>query len=411
MLEILFCSMLTILPDFLIRRFVQGKRIGKEITLYTVFYELRIGITACILLAVLLITTIFYNHPSTKYATLYYRSVPILPEASGRVAEVYIAGRTRVQAGEPLFRLDTAAQEAAAATAKSRIAEITAQLTLVENDIAAAQGQVDQAQANATNASQQLEVKKSLSSRSSTAVSNREIEQLQNSLDQAIGALNSANATLNSAIAKRDILLPAQLETAKAQLVEAETAIEKGTIRAGVSGLVEQFSLRVGDLVNPVLRPAGMLIPDEDRTRRIAAGFDQIEAQVLRPGLYAEVTCPSLPLTVIPMVVVSVQEAVSTGQVSTSDKLVDIAQVLRTPGTILTFMEPLYEGGLDKLPLGAYCIANVYSNNHDRISSGEVSGVHAVALHVIDTLGLVHALILRAQTLLLPIRSLVLSDH
>jgi hypothetical protein len=70
MLEILFCSLITIFPDFLYRRFVQGKRIGREITLFSVWYELRIGITACVILAVLLITVIFYNHPSTKTATL-----------------------------------------------------------------------------------------------------------------------------------------------------------------------------------------------------------------------------------------------------------------------------------------------------------------------------------------------------
>ncbi len=39
MLEVLLCSMLTILPDHLFRRFVQGKRIGKEITLLSVWFE------------------------------------------------------------------------------------------------------------------------------------------------------------------------------------------------------------------------------------------------------------------------------------------------------------------------------------------------------------------------------------
>ena len=34
MFELLFCSILTILPDFLFRRYVQGKRLGKEITFY-----------------------------------------------------------------------------------------------------------------------------------------------------------------------------------------------------------------------------------------------------------------------------------------------------------------------------------------------------------------------------------------
>jgi len=45
MLELLLCSLLTILPDYLYRRYVQGKRIGKEITLYSVWFELRWGIT------------------------------------------------------------------------------------------------------------------------------------------------------------------------------------------------------------------------------------------------------------------------------------------------------------------------------------------------------------------------------
>ena len=63
MLELMLCSMLTLLPDFLFRRFVQGKRLGKEITLFSVWYELRWGITLCLILTVLLITVVLYNHP------------------------------------------------------------------------------------------------------------------------------------------------------------------------------------------------------------------------------------------------------------------------------------------------------------------------------------------------------------
>ena len=69
MLELLLCSLLTIVPDYLYRRYGQGKRLGKEITLYSVWFELRWGITACLMLTVGLITVIFYNHPSTTSAT------------------------------------------------------------------------------------------------------------------------------------------------------------------------------------------------------------------------------------------------------------------------------------------------------------------------------------------------------
>ena len=90
MLEMLFCSVLTILPDYLYRRYVQGKRLGREITFYSVWFELRWGITSCVVLTVCLITVIFYNHPSTTSVTLFFRTVPIVPETIGRVAEIYV---------------------------------------------------------------------------------------------------------------------------------------------------------------------------------------------------------------------------------------------------------------------------------------------------------------------------------
>ena len=66
MFEFLLCSMITILPDYLYRRFGQGKRIGHEITIYSMWFELRWGITACLILTISLITMIFYYHPSTS---------------------------------------------------------------------------------------------------------------------------------------------------------------------------------------------------------------------------------------------------------------------------------------------------------------------------------------------------------
>jgi hypothetical protein len=90
MLEIMLCSLLTVVPDYLFRRYVQNKRIGKEITLFSVWYELRWGITACLVLTVCLITTVFYHHPSTTNVTLFFRTIPIISETTGRVAEVHV---------------------------------------------------------------------------------------------------------------------------------------------------------------------------------------------------------------------------------------------------------------------------------------------------------------------------------
>src|SRR5438477_2538693 len=114
MLELLLCSMLTVFPDYLYRRLVQGKRLGKEITFFSVWFELRWGIVSCVVLTVSLITMIFYFHPSTSSVTVFFRTIPILPEGSGRVAEVRVGISAPVKQGELIFRLDRARQEAAA---------------------------------------------------------------------------------------------------------------------------------------------------------------------------------------------------------------------------------------------------------------------------------------------------------
>src|SRR6266568_757405 len=107
MLELLLCSLLTIVPDYLFRRYAQGKRFGTEITFYSVWFELRWGITACLVLTVSLITVVFYNHPSTTNVTLFFRTVPIIPETNGRVAEIYVGNASApVAKGAPIFRLD-----------------------------------------------------------------------------------------------------------------------------------------------------------------------------------------------------------------------------------------------------------------------------------------------------------------
>jgi hypothetical protein len=60
---------------------------------------------------------------------------------------------------------------------------------------------------------------------------------------------------------------------------------------------------------------------------------------------------------------------------------------------------------------GSSCIANAYSNNHDLIESKDTGFLKGMALHAVDALGLVHALILRLQALVLPFSTLVFSGH
>ena len=409
MLELLLCSMLTILPDFLFRRFVQGKRIGREITLYSMWFELRWGITTCLILTTLLILTVFYNHPATSNVTLFYRTVPILPEINGRVSEVSLDYSGHVEKGAPIFKLDDSKQRAAVETARRKVAEVDAAMAVAENDVSKAEHQLEEAKANLQTAQYELETKQNLQRIDPRALPAREVGRLQVIVQGRMAAVNSATAARDAAQEKLSTQFQAEKASAEAALDQAEVDLSKTVIRAGVSGRVEQFTLRRGDVVNPLMRPAGILIPD-NAGRYLTAGFDQIEAQVMKVGMIAEVTCVSKPFTIIPMVVTDLQGYISAGQFRGGEQLLEPKQVTQ-PGTLIAFLEPLYKGGLNGVTLGSSCIANAYSSNHDEIAAPETGTLRGLALHAVDGLALVHAVLLRIQALLLPFKTLVFGGH
>jgi multidrug resistance efflux pump len=410
MLELLLCSLVTILPDYLYRRYAQGKRLGKEITLYSVWFELRWGITACLILTVGLITAIFYNHPSTSNVTLFFRTVPIVPETNGRVAETFVGVTGPIKAGEPIFRLDSSKQEAAVEAARRKIAESDGEMAVARADVTKAEGQLQAATSTHQQTLDELETKRELQRRNAGNVPFREIERLEVRAEGQLGDIAAAAAAKQGAEERVATLIPAQKESAEAALAQAQVELDKTVIKAGVTGRIEQFTLRVGDIVNPLMRPAGILIPEGAGQGVLQAGFNQIEAQIMKTGMIAEVTCASKPWTIIPMVVTNVQDYIAAGQFRGGEQLVDVQQVAR-PGTLLVFLEPLYKGGLDGITPGSSCIANAYSNNHDTIVSKDTGVIRGLLLHALDALALVHALILRLQALLLPFQTLVFGGH
>jgi multidrug resistance efflux pump len=410
MLELLLCSLFTILPDYLYRRYGQGKRFGQEITFYSVWYEFRYGITTCVMLTIALITVVFYFHPSTKNVTAFFRTIPILPEINGRVDEVYVGFSSDVAKGAPLFRLGDTKQKAALESANRKVAEVDAAMVHAKNDIVAAQGQVVMARGDLQQALDELATKEELQRRNPGIVAPRQIDKLRVAVQARRGGVTAAEAAERAAESKLIIVLPAEKESAEAAKAQAQVDLDKTVIYAGVSGRVEQFNLRVGDIVNPLIRPAGILVPSEAGRLQLVAGFNQLEQQVIKVGMTAEVTCISKPWTIIPMVVTQVQDYIAAGQVKTSEVLVDAQQVMQ-PGTLTAFLAPRYKGGLDGVAPGSSCVANAYSNNHDELQRKDIGWGSWAFLHMVDAVALVHAMILRLQALVFPIQALVLSGH
>jgi multidrug resistance efflux pump len=407
MLELLVCSMVTILPDYLYRRYVQGKRFGREINLYTVWYELRWGITLCLVLTISLITMIFYFHPATTNVASLFRTVTILPEKGGRVADVFVKLNDQVEAGQPLFQLDSTAEKAALETARRQVTEDDAALAVANTELVAADGQIQAAQSSYQQAVDEYETKNELILRNASTVAEREVQKLQVAVEGRKGTLDAVLANKKTLEEKISSLLPAQKASAEAAVQQAQVDLDKTLVRAGIKGTVAQFTLRPGDVVNPMVRPAGLLIP-ANAGHVMVAGFGQIEAQIMKVGMLGEIACSAKPFTIIPVVVTQVQDVIAAGQVRPTDLLVDVQQVA-TPGTITVFMESLYPGQLDDIPPGSSCTANAYTSFEERLATEKLDTPTFIFMHVVDTVAMVHAMILRLQALMLPVQTLVLS--
>ena len=142
----------------------------------------------------------------------------------------------------------------------------------------------------------ELETKQELYRRNPGNVPFREIERLQERVRGTARRDHGRDGRRNRGIEERiSTLLPAEKASAEAALAQAQVDLDKTVIRAGVDGRVEQFLLRAGDLVNPMMRPAGILIPEGAGRQVLHAGFGQIEAQIMKVGMVAEATCVSKP--------------------------------------------------------------------------------------------------------------------
>ncbi len=301
---------------------------------------------------------------------------------------------SEVEKGQPIFRLDSSSQQAAVDVAQRRIAEIDASMPVARADIASAEALIQQAQSAEQQVLDELRTKRELVRRDPGNVAARDIEKLQNhgcwpkGWRLRLPKRRGWRLKRVSAHCCRRRKRPHRPHSSRLKV-----DLSKTVVYAGVSGRVEQFVLRVGDIVNPLMRPAGVLIPAEAGRRGLLAGFGRIEAQVIKTGMAAEVTCISKPLTIIPMIVSDVQDAIAAGQVRAGEQLID-AQRVTAPGTISVYLEPLFKGTMDDVPPGSTCIANLYTNNHERLAKEKLSVGTWLYLHVIDAVALVHALML-----------------
>ena len=86
-----------------------------------------------------------------------FRTVAILPETNGRVSEIFVKWRDKIEKGAPIFKLDSTKQEADLELAKRRIVEVDAAMVMAQADIAAAEGKIIEAKGALQQAQDELQ--------------------------------------------------------------------------------------------------------------------------------------------------------------------------------------------------------------------------------------------------------------
>jgi multidrug resistance efflux pump len=148
-----------------------------------------------------------------------------------------VANNQQVEAGQPIFQLDTMERAAALAAAKSGVAEVEAAMSVAQTELVAAVGSVTQARAALKQSEEELSRNLILRDRGSAAVAEREVDRLLNLVDVRQGAVDAALANQASVQAKIDTLLPAQKAQAEAQQAQVQREFDRLTVLALGLGL------------------------------------------------------------------------------------------------------------------------------------------------------------------------------
>ena len=270
--------------------------------------------------------TLWWRHSrkyqSTDDATIDVVVQRVSPQIAGRVLRVLVNDNQDVAVGTVLVELDPAdfqdrldQAHAAEAQAAAQIAEAQAQAAVADAQREQAEGNVGVAEANATNAANDLTRLQALRTDSTGAVS-------QQQLDRATAAASSTAAQLRAAqkgvlaaeaqaghAAKQSDAARAAAKSAASQVAEAELKLSYAQVKASVAGRIARKTVAPGNYVEP----GADLMAVVPREVYVTANFKETQLTQLRPGQPVKVEVDPYPDLKLTGHVDSVQPA--TGQV------------------------------------------------------------------------------------------------
>lgn len=234
------------------------------------------------------LTSILLDAPRTTDAEIDADVLRVSASIPGRIDKLLVQDGQAVQAGDPLFQLDSKTYALEVELAEAELASLEAQLAderrLVEAERSNARSfeeDISRAQANLDLASKTLERVESMAAEGYVS---------QQTLDEARAAVDDAEVSLKQALdtaaaAQREIqttdALKAQVRAARSALAIAQDVLDKTTVRAPVDGKIAGLRLTAGEYLQPGV-PLFTLI--DSNSWHATALFRETDLQHIAPG-------------------------------------------------------------------------------------------------------------------------------
>jgi multidrug resistance efflux pump len=317
----------------------------------------------------LLLLTMNYNHPFTTNARIYFPVTPILPTLKGRVIEVPVHANTPLKEGDVLFKIDPKPYQYVVDEKKAALAE-------ADQNVKQLKASFDQASAQAERANAQLQLAQQNYDRQAQLFKTNVVAQA--TLDTATRNLDASKQSLAAAKAEEERAhlaytseiggVHTTVAKLRAELADAEFDLDQTTTRALGPGFVTQVSLRPGMYAIPVqLRTAMLFVNTGNRDRELAAAIRQNSLQRVTAGDEAEVAFDAVPGRVFQAKVRSVVDAIATGQLGTTPRLIE-PESLTIGGRALVILDVSDEMNNYQIPLGSTAQAAIYTKHWHHLS-------------------------------------------
>ncbi len=187
--------------------------------------------------------------PYTTQARVHALVVPVAPQVSGIVVDVFVANNEYVEAGQELFRIDPSSYQLAVETAQANMQSARQATGASSAGVDAARASVESARAGLVRADQDAVRLRRIKEEDPGAISDRRVEQAEASVAVAQAQFAAAQANLEKA--RQDLGETgdqnSRILQAQAALDQAELDLSRTTVRALSDGLLTDVRVDRGN--------------------------------------------------------------------------------------------------------------------------------------------------------------------